>query len=261
MFATDFLFDTNRLSDFDCIICAFDGNELSVSGGEIEFNSVKSPSKDRYNFYGAQFTNVLVWNFSICKNNCLNDDMYFDQYEESRLAEWLLRTDGYKWLQFDQDGWEDICYHVKFDMMPHQIGGKTVGFDLTATSDCGYGFSQEMRKRFTLNSSTPYELFVTNDINMVSYPRLSIAGNGDFYISNDSDSLQNIKNDCATEFKNATSVITMDSENDYINGIDSPNDFNWYFIRLVNGNNVITTDSTSDLQIDMIYREIRRVIV
>jgi len=261
MYATDFLFDTNKLSDFGCMICSFDGENQTATGGEIEFNVVKSPNKDRYNFYGSQFTNVLVWNFSICKNNCIDDNTYFDQYEESRLAEWLLKTDGYRWLQFDQEGWEDICYNVHIDMLPHQVGGRTVGFDLTVTSDCGYGFSQEMRKKFVLNSSTPYNLFVTNDINMVSYPCLSITGSGDFYISNDSDSMQNASNDCASEFTNIDGTIYVDSENDVILDIQTPNDFNWYFMRLVNGNNKITTNSTSNLQIEMTYREIRRVIV
>ena len=256
MYATDFLFDTNKLSDFNCIICSFNGEIATATGGEIEFNSVKSPNKDRYNFYGAQFNNVLTWNFSICKNPCNSDDMYFDQYEESKLAEWLLRTDGYKWLQFDQEGWEDICYSVKFDMIPHQVGGETVGFDLTATSDCGYGFSQEQKKKFILNSSTPYNLYITNDMNMVSYPHLSITGSGYFYISNDCDS-----NNKYSEFSNITGTITMNSKDEIILNVPTPNDFNWYFLRLVNGTNIITTNSKIDLKIEMTYREIRRVIV
>ena len=261
MYATDFLFDTNRLSDFGCVVCSFDGEGSPATGGEIEFNVVKSPSKDRHNFYGAQFNSVLVWNFSICKNPCFEDDLYFNQYEESRLAEWLLRTDGYKWLQFDQEGYEDICYNVYVNMIPHQMGGKTVGFDLTVTSDCGYGYSQEQRKRFTINKDKPFNIYIDNDMNMVSYPHLSIVGSGDFYISNNKDTMQNISNDGASEFTNVAKTITMDSENEIVLGVAKPSDFNWYFMRLVKGDNEIATNSTSDLKIDMTYREIRRVIV
>lgn len=261
MFATDFLFDSQRLSDFGCMICSFDGEPEPASGGEIEFNVVKSPNKDRFLFYGAQFNTVLTWNFSICKNVCSNNDMHFDQYEESMLAKWLLKTDGYKPFQFDQEGWEDIYYNVYINMKPRQVGGRTIGYDLTATSNCGYGYSNEITKIATINSSTPLKFNVNNDINTVIYPHIQIKGSGDFYISNNSDLMQNIRNDKASEFANISGTITMDSENDVILGIPTPNDFNWYFMRLVDGTNEITTNSINGINVEIIYREARRIIV
>ena len=255
MFSTDFLFDSQRLSDFGCMICSFDGDFTPAEGSEIEYNVVQSPNKDKFDFYGAKWSSQIVWNFSICKNPCCNDDMYFNQYEESQLAKWLLKTDGYKPFQFDQEGYEDIYYKAYVNMMPHQVGGRTVGFDLTVTSDCAYGYTDLIVKKATINSSTPLRININNDITTDILPFFTINGNGSFYLRNDSDTMN-----LNTEFKNVSSTITMDSENDIILGV-SPNDFNWRFLRLVDGNNIIKTDSDSDIKLEIKYREVRRVIV
>ena len=260
MYATDFLFDTNRLSDFNCIICSFDGEPEPASGGEIEFNVVKSPNKDRFLFYGAQFNTVLTWNFSICKNVCSNNDMHFDQYEESMLANWLLQMDGYKYFQFDQDGY-DVNYRATMQMTPHQIGGKTVGFNLTVTTDCGYGYSSEITRKAIINATTPLKIKVNNDIKTVVYPYIKINGTGSFHISNDSDTTQRVANAKETRLDNVFESIILDCENDVIEGLGNPNDFSYYFPRLVSGENIITTNSSSDIEIEIKYREVRRVLV
>ena len=255
MFATDFLFDSQRLSDFGCMICSFDGDFASAEGSEIEYNVVQSPNKDKFTFYGAKWSSQITWTFSICKNPCVDDDVYFSQYEESQLAKWLLKTNGYKYFQFDQEGYEDIYYKAYVHMMPHQVGGRTIGFDLTVTSDCAYGYTDLMIKKATINSSTPLRINVNNDITVDVLPFITINGNGNFYLRNESDTMNKI-----TEFKNVSATITMDSENDIIQGV-LPNDFNWHFLRLVDGNNIITTNSVSDIKLEIKYREARRILV
>lgn len=276
MFAEDFLFHHHRASDFGFMICSFDGDSGTVSGGEIEYHVVKTPDRDKFTFYNSQFNTALVWNFSICKDPFKNDNLYFDQYEESQVAKWLLKTDGYHWFQFDQDGYEDIFYRVYINMVPHQISGRTVGFDLTVTSDCAYGFTDIITKKATINSSTPLKLNIHSDINTYILPYIKINGVGDFYLSNDSDLSQNQLNGKETHLMNVKNITVMDSENDMIGIWDSekeiitdfhsPNDFNWYFLRLVNGVNIITTNfqngiGENGIEIEIKYREPRRVIV
>ncbi len=263
MYATDFLFNENRASDFGLIICSFNGEFETASGGNIEYNVVKTPNRDNYDFYGAQFNEVLTWNFSIFKNPCQNnnEEIYFNQYEESQIAQWLLKQDGYKWFQFDQDGYRDIYYMVQINMLPHQVSGQTVGFDLTVTSNCGYGFTDEIVREFTFNKNKKIRLDIHSDTNSYILPYVTVNGNGDFYISNDSDLSQNRLNGEETRLYHVTEEIIMDSNNDIINGIKNTSDFNWYFLRLVNGVNNISTDSDSDIKINFIYREPRRVIV
>ena len=79
MFATDCLFDKNRASDFGLMIGTFDNDSQTATGGNIEFNVVKTPNRDTFDFYGSQFNEVLTWNFSLIKNPCTNEDMHFSQ--------------------------------------------------------------------------------------------------------------------------------------------------------------------------------------
>ena len=150
MFCTDFLFDGELLSDYGMIICTFDNGDNSWSGGDITFNTQNTPSSDIQTFYTYSFDTPLSCQFSICKNPCLmngSDDNYLTQEEYSRVARWLKRKDGYHWLQFNQEGYEDIYFNVKFDVQPHIIAGRTAGFDLTMTCDSPYGYSKEHKKK------------------------------------------------------------------------------------------------------------------
>lgn len=266
MFATDFLFDGQHASDLGFIICNF-GEVESASGGEIEYTILKTPDKDKYTFYGSQFNSVITWKFSICKDPCKNKNMYFDQYEESMVAKWLLKTDGYRYLQFNQEGYEDIFYKVYFNISQHQINGKTIGFDLTATSNCAYGFTDiiTIEKR-RLDSSNFLKFNVHNDVNTYIYPIIKINRGytmiGDFSIANYGDlSLTNPILEKSIQFKNIEGNIIIDSDIESIEGLKTPNDFNWIFMKLRDGMNIITTDSEIGFGIEIQYREIRYIKV
>lgn len=274
MFATDFLFDGKRASDFGLMICSFSGEIEAASGGEIEYNVSKTPGRDKFTFYGAQLNSVIEWNFSICKDPRNNGNPYFSRYEESGIMKWLLKTDGYKPLQFKQPGYEDIFYNVYFKLTPHQIGGQTAGFDLTATSDCAYGFTDVITRKAVINASTPLELHIHSDINTYILPHVTLNQSGNFFIRNQKyikpdipenspvtigmERLQNISETIFTGISNNTPVI-MDSDTDTIYGLTDPQTFNWHFLRLADGINIITTNSASDIEIEIRYREPRFV--
>lgn len=255
MFATDFLFDNNRASDFGLMIGSFDNDTPTATGGDIEYTVVKAPNSNIYDFYGSQLNNVIIWKFSIIKDPCIDEEYYFNQYEESQIAKWLLKNDGYRWFQFDQDGYEDIYYKVYINLTPHQFVRRTIGFDLTVTSNCGYGYSEEIYREYTLNSNKPIPLEIYSDINTYILPHISIIGTGNFFIYNDSDPQNRM------ELNNINQEVIMDSSNDLISGISSPNDFNWKFLRFVDGKNKIVTNSVKDIKMKIIYREPRRVII
>jgi len=262
MYATDFLFNGRRASDFGLMICSFNGEPETVTGGELEYNTAKSPQTDRFTFYGYQLNSVLAWNFSICKNPDQNTNLYFNQYEESRILKWLIRTDGYNYIQFNQPGYEDIFYKVCINAVPHQISGRTAGFDLTVTSDCAYGFSDIIRRAGGINASTPLKLHIQSDINTYILPELNLKsqGNDGFFIHNFKDEqLQLPILSKPIEFYHASKEITMDSDTEIITGLSNPNDFNWQFLRLTDGMNFITTDSVSNIEIEIRYREPRFV--
>lgn len=286
MFATDFLFDRHYARDFGLMICSFDQSPETASGGEIEYNTVKTPGRDRFSFYGAQRNTAIEWHFSICKNPDQNQTSYFTQYEESRIAKWLLQTDGYKLFHFCQEGYEDIFYHACINMTPHQFLGQTIGFDLTVTSDCACGFTGVITRKAVLNNKSPVLKFrVLSDVKACILPRIRIRGTGSFQISNEADS-----GHPAAVFHNLsaeeTPELIMDSDADilFIQNKDAavplpnPDMFNWRFLRLVDGENRIVlgeipkTESTEsslktsdtdniEIEIEIQYREPRRIIV
>ena len=263
MFATDFLFDNQRASGLGVMICSFNGDMETVSGGEIEYNVVKTPNSDKFTFYGSQLNSPVEWNFSICKNPCVNKSPYFNQFEERVIYKWLTRTDGYKLFQFDQTGYEDIFYYVYINLSPHQENGKTIGFDLKATANCAYGFTNIIKKKAFINSSAPFQINVHSDINTDILPKVRLKGRGNFSVHNYRDYKDNILQnpilDKPLEFKNMSKEITMDSDTDLITGLSSPNDFNWRFMRLVDGANFISTTSASNIEFEIEYREPRLI--
>ena len=156
MFADDFLFNNQKASDFGLIISSDTSGEAIVSGGEIDISSVRPPDRDSFDYYVGKLDSPVQFTFSVLKYSCDNpNDVYVTPEEESRIARWLIRkakTEGYGWLQFDQEYYRDICYHVCFtDMKPIQVVGRTVGFELTCISDCGYGFTNEKKHKIRRN--------------------------------------------------------------------------------------------------------------
>ena len=263
MFAGDFLFNNQKASDFNLVISSDNGGDAVVSGGEIEISSVRPPDRDNYDFYVGSLNSPIQFTFFFFLNRCDDpNDNYITQEEESRIAKWLLRKSkhlGYGWLQFDQEYYRDICYHVCFnEMKPIQVNGRTVGFELNCISDCGYAFTNEKKHKFNLVAGSNVTIVLTNDMVTYTYPKITISGgSGNFYFANNSDTEQ-----LSSKFKNVTGTLELDCQNDIINGLTSPTDFeNWIFPRMVDGDNEFETNSANTLTVELSYREARRVLV
>lgn len=264
MFTTDFIFDGQKASDHGVVICSFDGEYQPVTGGEVEFEVVKPPDNDKFEFYGAQYTTPLEWNISIMKNPCNktdDKDFCFSNDEERMIYKWLQRRDGYHWFSFCnqyEDG--EVYFNVKINVVPHYISGRTMGFDLTITADSAFGYSPLKKKVGTLSKSSPFILYVDTDTKGYILPEFNITGSGNFYISNDSDPVRNKANKKEAKFTGASGTMYMNSEYGILDGIDLSN-FSCRFLRLVDGKNVFTTDSTNAIKLEIFYREVRRVVV
>lgn len=265
---TNFQFNQTKLSDFDCIIAYFDNSSDEVSGGTTEYDSVKAPNSDKFKFYGSQFNEVLTWNFSIIKNPCFKKetDMKFSHSEERKIMKWLKRTDGYKWFNFiEDDSEEKIYYQVKVDVNPHRIGGKTLGYDLTVTSNCAYGFTDIITKHFFISPEHSFTFSVDTDMNEYIYPEeVTIKNNTvtSFYLENSNDIYRT--GDTSSHFTNIPekSTLVLDCDNQIITGLTSPDNFNWYFPRLVDRDNkFIVTTKKGEIEITMQYREARMVVI
>jgi len=268
VFCTDFIFDNERLSDHGFIICSFDGSELSWSGGDVSFTTIKLPDSDRQVFYKSNQETPLSATFGICKNPCRypnQEDMYITQEEYSELYRWLQRTDGYHWLQFVQEDFEDIYYNSMINLEPYFISGKTCGFTITITTDSPYGYSKLIHRNFVLNDVNSCYVFQDySDKPGSTYIKTIITplSDGDLTIETG-----NNKYSQKTTIKNVVSKnpIILDGENSYFSGISSPYHFNFKFPVVVNTYNKRASNFKKingvDCNIEIEYRYKRRVIV
>ena len=260
MYASKFTYNGHSSEEFGIIIGSIDNND-SFSGGEVEVKNVQSPGKDEFDYFTETFPNVLVWNFTVIKYNCDNiNDRYLTVDEERHIIKWLMGNEGYHDLVFNDGEHEDIHYMVYFNATPCQIAGRTVGYNLTATSNCGYGFTKEYVLTDILNSSHPIQIQINNDLKRKVMPYIIINSNGStkFTISNNNQT--NIPLTITSKFSDASGEIVMDSKNDIITNIP-PSGFNYEFLYFIDGMNTISTDSDNDINVTIKYRENRRVIV
>lgn len=261
MFATEFIFNGHSSAEYGITICGFDGSDTSISGGEIEVNSVQPPSSYTFDYYGRTMPNPITWTFSVCKVPCEVEDneYYFSIDEQRHIAKWLLGEPGYKPFCIPSDD-EDIYYFCTANMTPHMIGNDVGGFDITITSNSGIGFSYELARIDSFTDGKKgktIQIQVNNDIKVPIYPEIKIIGSGDFEIVN-----TNISGDVISRsvFKNITNELILDCANDIIQGLNKATDFNYEFPILHDGINNLTC-TNPDVQIQIKYREIRKVIV
>ena len=260
----DFKFNGQKASEYGLIPCYFDNSEMSVSGGDVNYITSKSNKSDRNIFHVAKYDEMISWTFSVMKNPCkmMDDEPKFTQNDESRIAKWLVREDGYKWLEFDAEGYEDVCFLAyTSSFKPHKINGDTIGFDITFTTDSPWGYTNIISNSSTFNYKNPFVLYLYNDNERCIYPYIELQvtdSYDDLTLNNTSDVTYS-----STHLYNleANSKITMDSCNRIIDGLSSPNNFNYRYIRLLDGKNILTTNSESDISIKIKYREIRRIFV
>ena len=265
MFCTDCIFDNEKLSDHGIIICGFDGSTATQTGGEVTFITTQSPNTNIFTFHTSKCEEPIKFTFSICKDPCkynTQEEMYFTQDEQSYIMRWLQRLDGYKWLAFDQDGWEDVWFNAQINPQPHFINGRVAGYDLSVTTDSPWGWSQEHRKIKTIPVNDTLSIINYSDITGVVYPKATIVakGNGEVAIKTGCTNYQK-----TTRVRNVSSgdEIILYGYNDFISGVDNIDNFNYEFPIMANGYDDIETNFTNigdmDIDIKLVYRFVRRV--
>ncbi len=270
MWCNDFIFDGERLSSFDLMICNFDGSNDSWSGGDVTFTTIQSPNSDIFTYYTSRFETPISFSFSICKNTCKiknQQEMFLTQKEQAYLMRWLQKVDGYHWLAFDQEGWEDVWFHVQINPQPYYWAGHIIGYTLNCTADSPYGYSKLLKKSFTLKTgNTNNSITIKNYSDIVGniYPRIKINALNNGTIRLESGSENNHKITAIENVINGTEII-LDKENDFIYGIPNMNNFNYVFPILSNEYGNIDTFFTNigevDIEIEITYRFVRRVSI
>lgn len=267
MNGTDFIFDGEKLSDHNMMICSFSSSEQTWTGGEITFTTIKPPNSDKQDFYLSSYDTPLSCEFSICKITCgieSQEDMKITMEDYGNLMRWLVRKDGYHWMQFDVPEFEDVYFNAYFNLKPYVVGGVTVGFDVTMTTDSPYGYSKLYKKSFDITTDK-YTFINYSDAIGTIYPKCTIkpkkSGLLNFKSGISGDEVE-------TEITSviANDSIILDGKNDLFVGNFDASGFNFNFPIMKNSYTdrntyFYKTSNSVDFTMDLEWRYIRMVTV
>lgn len=181
VYCTEFTFDGISSKQYNLILCSFDGGQSGeiTAGNHIEFTTFKAPNSSQWMKTGASYSEQLTFTFQVCKYNraMAGQDAPISERELAFLLRWLVQKD-YKWLQFIQEGYENIFYHCQISAERYMIGGQCYGLNLTVTCDAPYGWSEILTTSISSSTTKTVRLYDSSDEIGEIYPNIMIcAGN------------------------------------------------------------------------------------
>lgn len=250
MYATDFEFAGEKLSDYGLIICDFNngGLETVSSGADIKFNQEK-PSQS--NYYFSDISNGYEESyapqpFQVCRNPCLaesQEEMYLSPQEVSALQRWLCRKKQYQKFKIKQENYEHIFWKAKFSAKQIEIGGNIIGLELTMTTDAPFAYTDEINIEKECTDNLSFEVYDFSDEEGFIYPDISITfleqkGDTAFALSNTFKNEEIFKMHISNFEIGET--ITINGRNQIIETSNSnhvltlPKDFDYSFPKIAN---------------------------
>ena len=241
MYAIDFEYDGQLLSDFGFMICDFDGSSganIIDSGCAITFTKVKRNAGLKHGLANTQFDDCLTATFHIAKRpeECDEQEISADEFRD--LVRWLNR---HQYLPFriinEIEHDKQTCYYnASFNFRKITIAEHLYGIELTVDTDAPFGYGFPVNKQWNnLAAGETVDLYDYSDDTKFFVPDMSIkvleAGNLKITNSLTGSSME-IKNCSANEvitIYGDTQVITTSKDSHKIY-----NDFNFDFLRIGN---------------------------
>ena len=124
MFALDFEYDNQYLSDYNCIICDFDysdGAKTADAGSKISFEKVSRNGGKIHTLVSAKYEECIQTSFAICKNPDLcnsYEDRYISNDEYRDLIRWLNRREFLRFRLLSDEYTETCYYNASFNVEP-----------------------------------------------------------------------------------------------------------------------------------------------
>ena len=183
MYATDFEYDGQNLSDYHFIICRFGSNggtDSADKGSEISFKTAPTQYGKRVIKTGSLYEKCLSSTFQICKDPEYfgEDEMIITPEEFRKLSRWLNRRDFLWFHAFDPCEMEIILpwFRASFNLSKIDSGGSTIGVSLDMLTDSPFGFGALRTDTLTFTAgalSTIYEDY--NEEIGECYPEVTIT--------------------------------------------------------------------------------------
>ena len=241
MYALDFEYDGQYLSDHGFIICKFGSSsdvDVLSAGSKITFNKISRNNGKSFSLTGSQYDECIQATFEICKNPKLYDNLYITNDEYRHIMRWLNRRDFLKFQmlnEYDKD--QEACYYdASFNIDKIMIKNKLYGMQLTMETNKPFGYGREQIVSWNISDTSKSKVLtdVSDEIGYI-YPSMTITINRSGNLS-----IYNELEDCRMEIKNCTfgEVITIDGDTHIIssslNSHHIYDDFNFEFFRIGN---------------------------
>lgn len=240
MYATDFEYDGQYLSDYGFIICNLGGSSgvdvLNV-GSRITFYKSARHSGKKWASNDIKYEECISCTFRICKDPSVNaDKMEITSAECRDIMRWLNRREFHKFQFIGGDG--DTCYYnASFNIAKITINGTLFALELTMETDSPFGYGQDETFIWECkDTSKPYILVDVSDEIGITYPSIviEIYEDGNLLLHNEME-------DCTVEIKNCKKGEIITIENDLFREIKSSlenhdinNDYNYERFRIGN---------------------------
>lgn len=254
MYATNFEFNGVQAVDMGLVMGTWNGDgEDGEIGCKVTFNTSKPINCNEWNIHGSHYEEPLTIEWSCIKNICDltdNADMVITPAEQAYFHRWLECPGKYQYLRFFQDDYEDIYYYCTISITWNKVGGKILGFKLTATCNAPHGYSEvQFINKENIGTGDTFTLYSdSDDIGAQVFDSIEIQalGDGAVNITNDLDieySMHNIAmniDNCKTNEVILINGKTKQITTDRTDHNDLADDYNYYPIRLVNYDNLVS---------------------
>jgi len=254
MYATNFEFNGVQAVDMGLVMGMWNGDgEDGEIGCKVTFNTSKPINCNEWNIHGSHYEEPLTIEWSCMKNICDltdNEDMVITPAEQAYFHRWLECPGKYQYLRFFQDDYEDIYYYCTISITWNKVGGKILGFKLTATCNAPHGYSDvQFINKENIGTGDTFTLYSdSDDIGAQVFDSIEIQalGDGAVNITNDLDieySMHNIAmniDNCKTNEVILINGKTKQITTDRTDHNDLADDYNYYPIRLINYDNLVS---------------------
>lgn len=260
MYATDFIYDGQSLSDLGFIICEFDGSssvDVYEAGVPIAFKTVARRKGRRYSLVDLKYENALEISFDICRDPCVSgeDNMEIDDMDYLAICRWLLRNEYHDLMFINEKHSIPRYYRGIFNISKLMVDDLLIGLRLVVTTDKPYAYGDPIifNKTFAANDTWNFQDNSVLVGNVTPSLTITCVDNGALTLSNDlTDTQMQIKNCSSGE------VITVDGENFIISSSiashDIWDDFNYEFLTIGNTKNNTRNNISSSLACEVILQ-------
>lgn len=262
MYCAHFSYNGESSMDHSVVICSFD-NDGTISGGTIEMSTVKAPNSNKWYKTNATYKEPLSFVFCICKDPCSfnnGNDIVMTANDQVDIKRWLLCKDN-KWLKFNEDGFEDVFYNAQLSLEENKVGGRIIGYKITAICDAPWGWSEERTAILDVDTT---EIFDNSDEIGAIVPiktTITVTEDGQVRIYNDNTMEETRINNCKNgEIITFTELFGCETNNEDHDTLYD--DFNWVFPKIQNS--YIDNRNSFELKnctVKMQWREPRKAVI